>query len=424
MRWFVGWIACGLVSLALQAHAQTASYRTIVVFGDTQTLVSRRAPELDRMVQWVLDARERERIDMVLHVGDLINVGLERGKAGRWPLPKDACAGSIEENRRCEAQNAKGASGVSPSNASAICSVPSHQQCREHCEKNADALAPGCYRDSPGPCRSCVRDRAGLDAEWELFERSWRRFDGVIPYAVVRGNHDNRGTARADAVLDGHGFHQRFGEERFRRLFSAKDPASAFAARRYLGAFLYLGDPNAGGAHAWILPLGGRDVLVIGPSWNPSRAELSWVLRVLDLHPKLPVILLGHTLDVQVSRGHSRALLIQLGLVPSALGGVPVSPHGRRVILTAAGHWIRDFKGLTRRPDGTTTLHTTVNYQDGKTPCPDCLALVRFHEGGDRGFDRVEALTIRPDADAPGGYREHEPARTHLGPLPFRMGGE
>ena len=64
------------VFFAFSAHAE---YRTIAVFPDTQDMVASDAGlgtnYLEQMVDWVVARKDSERIDMVLHVGDLIQNG-------------------------------------------------------------------------------------------------------------------------------------------------------------------------------------------------------------------------------------------------------------------------------------------------------------------------------------------------------------
>ena len=173
-------LALGIILAALwhSAALGAAEYRTVVIFGDTQDLVDGRLdPEGDplriadpgnaqeyehfgRMVQWVLDHQESENIDFVLHVGDAIQHGP--------PLPLDA---ACFDGAEC---------------------LPS-----EVCNCSAFDLVP---------------------AEWQRFDAQWKRFDSKIPYAIVRGNHDNPGTGDPQHPSHRDGFAQHYGAEQVRGL--------------------------------------------------------------------------------------------------------------------------------------------------------------------------------------------------------------
>ena len=102
---------CGVLLVLLAASSAAAEPVrdfTIAIFGDTQKMV--RAvegppfsfPEIERqrlrrfgaMVDWVIDHRKAEKIELVLHVGDAINAGVEGPETPR----------SAEEWRRFDSQ--------------------------------------------------------------------------------------------------------------------------------------------------------------------------------------------------------------------------------------------------------------------------------------------------------------------------------
>ena len=181
-----------LVVAAALAAAPVATaqvpYRTIVVFGDTQTQIE--AGERDPLdplyvgyqaaIDWVVANKHTENIDLVLHTGDAVN------NAVQYPLP-GTCATTIEkELSEC---------------TQADCSP---------------TIPLGCY-ELGGICRSCHRYRVRADAEWQVFLEPWRQLEPDagsgwlgVPYAVVRGNHDNVGDTAPDLV-ETEGYDQYFG---------------------------------------------------------------------------------------------------------------------------------------------------------------------------------------------------------------------
>lgn len=72
-------------------------------------------------------------------------------------------------------------------------------------------------RLDPLTLRRCCR-RALVEVEWKRFDAQWQQLDGVLPYAIVRGNHDTSGRLAEEEgswpLRDPYGFAQHFGEER------------------------------------------------------------------------------------------------------------------------------------------------------------------------------------------------------------------
>ena len=76
-RFHLAFPLAALVLLQAAASASaTESYRTVVIFGDTQRMIRKTtdlpAYYLRHMVKWVTDHKESENIDFVHHVGDAI----------------------------------------------------------------------------------------------------------------------------------------------------------------------------------------------------------------------------------------------------------------------------------------------------------------------------------------------------------------
>lgn len=209
----------------------------MVVFGDTQDLVDTRAkPEvhdgLRVMIDWVLENREAQHIDFVLHVGDAIQRGLS------LPLSPEC----LDPAGRCDVER------------------------------------KWTLRDRQYPCGCLVLPV--VDEEWRRFNRQWRRLDGQIPYAIVQGNHDNLGVTDPEAQLDRPGFAAHYGPSHYRSI-----PGSGLVGSHRDAKGLSL---------AWRFALGERQVLVIGSADTLSPEGVDWARSTLDDHRGLPVIALAH----------------------------------------------------------------------------------------------------------------------------------
>lgn len=306
------------------AGAEGGTYRTVAIFGDTQDLAADPAlyPGFTAMVDWVLDNREAERIDFVLHVGDAIHHG------GSLPVPA-ACAG---EDGRCD-------------------------PARRWQRKNGTEIACHCH---------------GLDLtdrEWAAFRKQWQRFDGVIPYAIVRGNHDNRGVD-PESPLDAPGYDQYYGESHFRGIAGS----GLVASHR---------DPM-GTSHAWRFRLGGREVLVIGAAWQFGGPAVAWAKDVLAAHPQLPAIALAHSFFRGVPPRRDQPTIPWKRLVKE---------HPDRFALAVSGH-VAPGEISLREVGGYRILEIRSNWQ-GLPGSQTFLHLARFHESA-TGEEKIEIQAIDP----------------------------
>jgi hypothetical protein len=233
-------VVIGAFALPVAAIAQASSagdsYRTVVVFGDTQDLVDGKDlslyPGFETMMDWVLSNREDQNIDFVLHVGDII----EHGHV--LPL-STTCLNAVG---RCDSNLTFGS------------------------------------KEKPRPCN--CRLTSLVDGEWQRFNAVWSRLDGKIPYAIVQGNHDNMGIIDASRELDRDGFSQYFSEAYFRDIVG-----SGLIASHAEASIL---------SHAWKFTLGQREVLVLGVGDEPTPDTLAWAQHRIDEEPDLPVIVLSH----------------------------------------------------------------------------------------------------------------------------------
>lgn len=344
MKFLIALAVCTL--LAGRAAAVETDIRTVVIFGDTQELVDglpgdtstlipadpdgrANLENLGKMVDWVLANRESQNIDFVLHVGDIIQSGM------------------FLESRLPSTCYQEGV-------------------CQSHIE----------YREGvPCPCRY----ERQVDLEWERFNSAWRRFDTLVPYAIVRGNHDNIG---------------------------GRDPGKRRGFRDYFGANSMRGLPGyvesstfEDIAHVWKFNLGPYPVLVmtLPDGARSDAAQIQWANEVLSRpeNRDLPVILLVHRLFNSVPVDYDRPYRTWTQLVAKRFD---------RIFMTVWGHV---SPGNVRMVDvgGKQILDVRSNWQIfRKGPHAATLTLVRFGLGP-AGIETVAVGTMTPAGDDRGGPR-------------------
>lgn len=105
------------------------------------------------------------------------------------------------------------------------------------------------------------------EGEFSTAKENWQKLDGVVPYSLVRGNHDTV-----------EGFVSTWGGEQStysKQYFDAYDPATALTT-----------------AHKF--SVGKLDYLVLALSWAPSTEEIAWASEVVAAHPYHNVIVTTH----------------------------------------------------------------------------------------------------------------------------------
>jgi hypothetical protein len=349
LRW--GWTLPLLVLLApLTAYPQ-APYRTVVVFGDTQTLVSAgldaEYADFTAMIDWVVANKERENIDFVLHVGDIINLG-----TALMPLPS-ACDGAPDRTS---------------------------QECR------ANGCFPplsGCFLTAWNDCIACSGARDAVTNEWLRFDAQWSRLEpdpaadwSGVPYAIVRGNHDNVGR-EPPTDLETRGYNQYFSEARFEAL----ERAFAGSNRYYEHVETYPGEDRDG--HVWRFRIGSELVTVVGPSVWPTATQRLWVQDVLTRFRAHPAILLAHDM---IERSQLWVDVVN-----------PMATVAPQLFMTVQGHIRDDMKSIID-VTGYRVLRTVNDWSRTPSPQGSYLTLARFHFDP-AGVDRVEALTYSPVLD-------------------------
>ena len=230
-----------------------------------------------------------------------------------------------------------------------------------------------------------------MDTEWRRFEAAWSRLDGVVPYAVVQGNHDNLGVVDANAALDRPGYRQRFGAARYRGI-----PGSGHLGSQAEGDTL---------SHVWRLPLGAREVFVVGFGDWPTQADLRWAEGIVAAELALPVIVVGHRFFNGVPYDENAPRRIWSEFVVPNAGRIPLAVWGH----IAPGEIRRVAVGQHA------LLRVRANWQ-GQVGRRAHLSLLRFHQRDGRvngieviAFDPVRGQPDRTPALRGRGWSEPRP---------------
>jgi hypothetical protein len=336
-----------------------ADYRTVVIFGDTQELVEG-APDKDntlyprnseahenlenlkRTIDWVIGNRKSENIDFVLHVGDIIQSGY------RLATP------------------------ISPK-----CYVQG--KCQSQIEYEAGRKCP------------CSAER-NVDMEWERFNWVWRRLDGIVPYAIVRGNHDNVG---GHSLGERPGFRDYYGAQQMAKLPGYVESSS----------FEDVG-------HVWKFRLGAHPVLVIGlpDSARFELAQADWANEVLSRpeNREIPAILLAHRFFDGVPVDYNK---------PFKPWTEIVERRPEQIFMTVWGH-VSPGRVRMVKLNGKKVLDIRSNWQTFvKGPNASTVNLVRFK----LGKHGIESVSVEAFARSAGFDTSAFLAQTRLTTRPFRV---
>ena len=347
-----------VMGLAPQSARAQADYRTVVIFGDTQTAINGdpdQYSDFSAMVNWVIANKHTENIDLVMHVGDIVNLG------SFLPVPPSCSGQPAVSMGYCLSQP--------------ICSP-----------------APaGCYAAPAGgggtDCISCSFPTTYTPPEWERFVDQWSRFDPDpavgwlgIPTAIVRGNHDNVGVDPS-TELDVRGFNYYYSEANLEAL----ETAFAGSDRYYEHLETYPNENQDG--HAWRFRIGDRPVLVVGPSYEggfgTSQQQIDWAIDVFGQYPNMPGILLIHDM-MQYSQVYHEIVREAPTVAP-------------QLFLGAQGHIVQDMKFIDEF-EGQKILRTVSDWSRTPSPGGAYLTLIRFYfEPGQP--DEIEAFTYSPVLD-------------------------
>ena len=350
--------AASLVILSAGSAFAQADYRTVVIFGDTQTATGGdpvQYADFTAQIDWVIANKYTENIDFILHVGDIIDLG------SFLPVPA-SCSGQPNV-------------GLGYCLSQPICTP-----------------APaGCYAADDGvggiDCVSCSFPLDYVPVQWQSFTSQWSRLEpnpaagwSGIPYAIVRGNHDNVGTD-VPSEFEVAGYNQYYSGASMESL----EARFAGGDRVYQHLETYPSEDRDG--HAWRFSLGSRPVLVVGPSYTggvgTSQTQIDWVIDVFGRHANLPGILLIHDM-----MQHSQVYHAVVQQMPT------VAPN---LFLAAQGHIGQDMMFIDNIA-GFKVIRTVSDWSRRASPGGSYFSVLRFYfEPGQA--DEVEAFTYSPVLD-------------------------
>ncbi|MCW5548403.1 MAG: metallophosphoesterase [Opitutaceae bacterium] len=112
--------------------------------------------------------------------------------------------------------------------------------------------------------------------QWEVAQRAMARLHGVVPYAIVGGNHDY-GPAGNSANRDS--------------LFNDYFPVSRYEALPTFGGVM---EPGRIDNSYHLFEAGGRKWIVLALEWAPRDAAVTWADRVLRQHSDRLAIIITH----------------------------------------------------------------------------------------------------------------------------------
>src|SRR5690606_7205824 len=243
-----------------------------------------------------------------------------------------------------------------------VCEPPSEGQCEQ-----------GCYLSASNPdlCVPCDRLRTRIPLEWERFNSIWRKLEPDpeenwpgIPFANVRGNHDNIG----QHFINVDGYRHYYSPEYFQGL--AQKFEGSDRVMEYVGACTT--NCTFPTTHAWKFALGPHPVLVLGPSWAPPTADRDWLRGVLADHPGIPAIMVAHS----IGDGGANIFL------PPEFTERWQAPdnYTDRFFLALDGHLATHGPNLEKFPDGSRIVRLRFNRQDLPLGARATeMALLRFY---------------------------------------------
>jgi len=158
--------------------------------------------------------------------------------------------------------------------------------------------------------------------EWEVARAAHRVLDGIVPYAVVPGNHD-MGVASRDSTL-----------------FNEYFPVSDFQGNDWYGG--HYGETND--SNYVFFRGGGSRFMVLSLEYEPREEVLEWANAVLQEHENDRVILVTHrymrpsgrdevgeTVWNQVVKKHKNIFLVLCGHIGALTLQTSINDHGGTV---------------------------------------------------------------------------------------------
>lgn len=216
-------------------------------------------------------------------------------------------------------------------------------------------------------------DPAVAHKEFRVASKAMARLDGVVPYGVLPGNHDNLWNLGSQVDPNAHRnnhqiYNQHFGPQRFRD-------------RPYWGGSF---TPTDNSANYQLTEIAGAKFLFLNIGYNPTPAMLSWAEGVLRKHPHHNAVIGTHYyLDENGQRAPRRPVDLMAGSGDEVFHRLVVPFENVFLVLT--GHIHAQATKIDHKigRTGRTVVQLLADYQS-------------FEVGGDKrtGFQRLLQFDI------------------------------
>jgi hypothetical protein len=220
-----------------------------------------------------------------------------------------------------------------------------------------------------------VQNGSRVRAEWELADEVMSRLDGVVPWAVVPGNHDYNVFNGCAEAADAYAKH--FGPERFEE-------------------FDWFGGASPSGLSTYqVVDAGWRTMLFLHLEIDVPAATMAWAQRVIDEHPDLPTVVTTHVyLSCGLEKRWRRPHCNPKGSSAETTWRTLIRTNPQ-VFLVLSGHSPGEYHQVSENDAGTAVIEVAANYQTRKNGGDGWLRLVEVRPGD----GRVEFRTYSPTRD-------------------------
>jgi len=213
--------------------------------------------------------------------------------------------------------------------------------------------------------------------EWQRAGRAFSRLDGVVPYALVPGNHDYCGGSAKDRTT----------------LMNNYFPPSRFAKWPTFGGVMEKGRIEN---NYHLFQAGGRKWLIIGLEWGPRDQTLAWADKILTKYQDRQAIIMTHAYLYSDStrydwrqKGKSQSWNPHAYFTPGSINDGEEIWHKvlkkhPNVFMTINGHVCNDGLGflLSQSDHGNPVYQMLVNFQIKPLGGESWLRLLEFLPDG------------------------------------------
>ena len=219
---------------------------------------------------------------------------------------------------------------------------------------------------------------ASGDKEWTIVKSAISKLDGIVPYSIVRGNHDDY---QIDTVFGYDAYKSNFNG------FYAGEYALSNQADREAKYYT-----NSITNSYKLVEIEGIKYIFITLDFNPTRGVVTWLDNILTQYSDYNAIITTHSF-IREDLSLATAQHLQTVVVAGKAGGAApewiwkncLSKHSN-VMMTVCGHWdAQNVRMTTTEGDnGNQVLHLMVNPQvyDKRVEASGLVFLMRFFDGG------------------------------------------